>query len=586
MSMPDSQSILKETLRRYRRLAAENKRILIVGILCGVVAGLSSGFGVPFFVQTVFQRIFEDSETRYSLGYLFLVASALPAIFLVRGVAYYGNQYLLQWVSQNVLLRIRQQLFRRIQTLPVAWFERRQSGDLMAKLVGDTLQIQEAVRTVSKEGFSQPFTFLAGFGFLIYLSISQREVGFILLLIILAPLMAVPVRIIGDRLRRRSRDLQATLGRLTEVMAENLRGIYEVRAFNRQKAEQERFDKELRFYNRFAMKMAKYDHLTQPLMEFIAVSMVSLAFVYSYQKQIDFSTFAALGAALYFTVDAVKKIVKMVNGVQRVTGAFERIESVLQEPEQLSDPDNPLPLKNVRGHIELKQVHFSYGGEAAALNGVSLTLQPGTICAIVGHSGSGKSTLVKLLMRYYEVEQGQILIDGTSVDAVRKADLREHIAFVPQQPVLFNATVAENIALARPEASREEVIAAARAAFADRFIDDLENGYDTIVGENAVRLSGGQRQRLALARAFLKNAPILVLDEATSALDRDSEEHIQQALSKYAEGRTVLIIAHRYSTIRLANWVILMEQGRIEQQGDPEQLWKNDLFSKLFNEGG
>lgn len=583
--MPDSNPILKETLRRYQRLAGENKRILILGVLCGMIAGLSSGFGVPFFVQTVFRRIFEDADASYSLPYLFLIASALPVIFLIRGLAFYGNQYLLQWVSQNILQRIRQELFRRIQTLPVAWFERRQSGDLMAKLVGDTLQIQEAVRTVSKEGFSQPFTFMAGFGFLVFLSISQQEVGFILLLIILAPLMAVPIRIIGDRLRRRSRDLQSTLGRLTEVMAENLRGLYEVRAFNRQKAEQERFDKELRFYNRFAMKMAKYDHLTQPLMEFIAVSMISLAFVYSYQKQIDFSTFASLGAALYFTVDAVKKIVKMVNGVQRVTGAFERIEAVLQEPEQMSDPPAPLEFGAATGHIQFKDVHFSYGGEIPALNGVNLELNPGTICAIVGHSGSGKSTLVKLLLRYYDAQSGQILVDGTSVSAVRKAALRDRIAFVPQQPVLFNATVAENIALARPEASREDVVAAAKAAFADDFIQGLDQGYDTQVGENAVLLSGGQRQRLALARAFLKNAPILVLDEATSALDRDSEEHIQQALAHFSKGRTVIIIAHRFSTIRLANWVILMEQGRIEQQGDPEQLWNNELFSKLFNEG-
>ncbi|MCC5834696.1 MAG: ABC transporter ATP-binding protein [Opitutales bacterium] len=584
--MSEEKTILKETFARYRRLAAENKRILIFGVLCGIIAGVSSGFGVPFFVQTVFRRIFEDADAAYSLPYLFMVASLLPAIFLIRGVAYYGNQYLLQRVCQNVLLRIRQQLFRRIQTLPVAWFERRQSGDLMAKLVGDTLQIQQAVLTVSKEGFSQPFTFLAGLGFLIFLSISQQEVGFILLLIILAPLMAVPVRIIGAKLRGRSRDLQSTLGRLTEVMAENLRGIYEVRAFNRQKAEQARFDKELRFYNRFAMKMAKYDHLTQPLMEFIAVSMVSLAFVYSYQKQIDFSTFASLGAALYFTVDAVKKIVKMVNGVQRVTGAFERIESVLQEPEQMTDPEAPLSFGTVTGHIEFKDVSFSYGGESSALKAVDLDLRPGTICAIVGHSGSGKSTLVKLLMRYYDASSGQILVDGTPIDGVRKADLRDRIAFVPQQPVLFNASVAENIALARPEASREDVIAAAKAAFADSFIQELDEGYDTVVGENAVRLSGGQRQRLALARAFLKDAPILVLDEATSALDRDSEEHIQEALTHFAKGRTVLIIAHRFSTIRLANWVVLMEAGRIEQQGKPEQLWKNELFSKLFNERG
>jgi subfamily B ATP-binding cassette protein MsbA len=583
MSTPESTKPKKEALRRYIRLARENRGPLFWGVLLGIIAGLSSGFGVPFFVQEVFRKIFEDTGEEYSLRYLFLVASALPAIFLLRGLAYYGNQYLLQLVCQNTLLRIRQQLFGRIQSLPVAYFEKRQSGDLMAKLVGDTLQIQQAVLTVAKEAFSQPFVFMAGLGFLIYLSVSQSEIGFILILIILAPLMVIPVRMIGQRLRIRSRELQATLGRLTEVMAENLRGLFEVRAFNRQKAESDRFDRELRNYNRFAMKMAKYDHLTQPLMEFIAVTMVSLAFVYSYQKGIDFSTFASLGAALYFTVDAVKKIAKMINGVQRVSGAFERIENVLQEPEYLQDPNQPIELPVIKGHLELRQLSFSYD-ETPSLQNIQLELNPGTICALVGHSGSGKSTLVKLLMRFYDPTAGEILLDGLPILKMRKADLREQIAFVPQQPVLFNTTVAENIALARPSASRQEVIDAAKAAYAHEFIEQMPEGYDTEVGENAVRLSGGQRQRLALARAFLKNAPVLVLDEATSALDRESEENVQKALQNFAKGRTVIIIAHRFPTIRMASWVVLMEQGKIEQQGTPDQMWNNNAFQKLFQD--
>ncbi|HSH09065.1 MAG TPA: ABC transporter transmembrane domain-containing protein, partial [Oceanipulchritudo sp.] len=284
---------------RYYSIARNHRRLLFIGIAAGAVAGLSSGFGVPFFVEKVFKDIFEDVETRYSLSYLVFVASLLPVVFLIRGIASYINQYFLQWTVQNILLEIRHKLFEKLQSLPIAFFEKRKSGDLMAKLVGDTLQIQEAILLVARDAFIQPFTFLAGLGYLIYLSLTQQRVGFLLLMITLGPVMILPIRYIGKHLRHRSRDLQHTLGELTDIMAENLRGVVEVRSFNLQEREKQRFMDKLLSYNHFAMKMAKYYHLTQPFMELLAVIMVSLAFLYSYQKGIGFSAFAAMGAALF-----------------------------------------------------------------------------------------------------------------------------------------------------------------------------------------------------------------------------------------------------------------------------------------------
>ncbi|MGA1204883.1 MAG: ABC transporter ATP-binding protein [Opitutales bacterium] len=569
---------------RYFAIAREHRRLFAIGIGAGIVAGLSSGFGVPFFVEKVFRSIFEDTERTYSLTYLLMVAALLPGVFLVRGIASYINQYFLQWAVQNILMEIRHRLFEKLQSLPIVFFERRKSGDLMAKLVGDTLQIQEAILLVARDAFVQPFTFMAGLGYLAYLSFSQQQVGFLLLMVIIVPVMIFPVRYVGRHLRHRSRDLQHTLGELSDIMAENLRGVVEVRSFNMQDRERGRFKGKLLDYNRFAMKMAKYYHMTQPFMELVAVSMVSAAFLYSYREGIGFSSFAAMGAALFFTVDSLKRMARMFNGLQKAGGSFERIETVLDEPETVRDATDPVILENPVGHLSVNDLRFSYSDSVQApdLEVEHLDIPLGTTCALVGPSGAGKSTFAKLIQRFYDPQAGNILFDGVDIRSLKKATLRDCIAFVPQSPVLFNGTIRDNILLARPGASEEDVVRAARQAHAEEFILSLPGGYDSMVGENAVRLSGGQRQRLALARAFLKDAPILILDEATSALDSESEEKIQQALADLPNDRTLLIIAHRFATIRMAERILLFEKGRIRCAGNFSDLLRDDLFRRLY----
>jgi len=357
-----------------------------------------------------------------------------------------------------------------------------------------------------------------------------------------------------------------------------------VRSFNLQEREKARFMDKLQSYNYFAMKMAKYYHLTQPFMELLAVIMVSLAFLYSYQKGIGFSAFAAMGAALYFTIDALKRLARMLNGLQKASGSFERVETVLAEQETVRDQIQPVIIEKPVGNLRFEQVRFSYGDSVEAPDLVigELEIPLGTTCALVGPSGAGKSTFAKLVQRFYDPQSGHILFDGVDIRTLKKEQLRQCIAFVPQAPVLFNGTVRDNILMARPGASEEEVIEAARKAYAEEFILSLPDGYDAIVGENAVRLSGGQRQRLALARAFLKDAPILILDEATSALDSESEERIQQALASLPSNRTLLIIAHRFATIRMAGRILLFDKGRIRCQGDFQTLLQDDLFRRLY----
>ncbi len=334
------------------------------------------------------------------------------------------------------------------------------------------------------------------------------------------------------------------------------------------------------------MKMTKYDKLNQPIMEFVAVTVVAISFVYAYFFGLSFDVFLSFGIALYFTADAAKKTMRAINDVQKVQGASDRLNELLIEPTAVDQApaDSTAVWPDVSsGEVDFKDISFAYS-EKSVFRNLNVSIKPGTFCALVGPSGSGKSTFIKLLTRFYEPQHGHIEIDGVSLPSVSAKSLRDRIALVPQNPVLFDATVAENIALARPDATAEEIEAAARAAYAHDFISAVPEGYDAQVGEDAIRLSGGQRQRLALARAFLKDAPILILDEATSALDAESEKRIQEALIEHARGRTVFVIAHRFSTIQNADRILLFEEGDITADGTLDEVMQHPTFANLYQQ--
>jgi subfamily B ATP-binding cassette protein MsbA len=340
------------------------------------------------------------------------------------------------------------------------------------------------------------------------------------------------------------------------------------------------------------MKIVKYAQALTPAIEVISAAGIAVTLVYAYRSGLKLETFIALITALYSSYEPVKKLGALNNELKRGTAALDRLEVVLHEPVTIADPAQPAAVGRLRGDVTFEGVTFAYQADVPVLRDVSIAIPAGTVCALVGPSGAGKSTFANLVPRFYEVASGRVAIDGVDLRAMRLADLRRNIAVVSQDPVLFNDTILENLLLGRavrPElaergATRAEVEQAARDAFAHNFITTLPQGYETVVGERGASLSGGQRQRIALARAFLRNAPILILDEATSALDSESEAFIQAALQKLVVGKTVFIIAHRFSTIRDATKILVFDRGQIVAHGTHTQLYGgNALYKSLFD---
>lgn len=571
-------------LRQYWPYLRPHLGILVIGILAGLIAGVASGFSAPYFVQGVFTRIFQEKDIGHPTAYIVWTALQLPLVFVVRGLASYANQYLMTRCGMEVLRSVRQAVFDKLQFLPLPWFESRRTGDLISRLIGDTGAVQQALLAFGRDCIQQPATIVAGLCYLVYRSVTEENVVFLLLLFAIAPLIILPVRLIGRHLKHRGRQVQNALGDTTDALQENLRGVLEVRAFNLETAQRQSFRERLDTYFAAFMKMTKYDKLSQPLMEVEAMLVVAGAFIYAYYANISLETFLAITFAIYFTGDAAKRFVRMLNDVQKSEGAADRVAEILAEDTRETEPRpgiTDFPSKPT-GAVAFDRVTFAYPTGEAVFRDLSVDVEPGTFCALVGPSGSGKSTFIKLLCRFYDPQTGELRLDSTPLGSVSHHALREQIALVPQAPVLFNASVADNLRLGRADATDAEIEAAARAAYAHEFISELPEGYATMVGENAVRLSGGQRQRLALARAFLRDAPLLILDEATSALDSESERRIQEALAHNAVGRTVFVIAHRFSTIQQAQRILVFDHGRIIADGSLAEVMKNPVFKRLY----
>ena len=571
--------------RAYARYLLPYRWQLALGVACALVYGVSSGFGVPFFFGKVFSAFFEGDGEFYGLGPLG-AALLLPGIFLLRGVSGYLNQYAFNYCGQQVLRGVRQDLFNQLQGLPVSYFEKNPSGDLISRLITDTTIVQAAILNVANEFIRQPIQMVGALGYLAFLSWQFQEAVFILLFFSAIPISFIPLRLIGRHLKKRGREAQEAMSLVTRQISEDLEAVTEIRSYNLEEREKLRFADRLRHYLRVQMKLVKYAAATQPLMEWVGAGVLSVAFYYAYQKGIPASVFLAMGTALYFCVDPLKRLLKLQNDIQRSQGAFERIDQILQAENAGADPDHPQLPQTIRGAIRFHRVSFSYA-DIPALREIDLAIEPGTVCALVGPSGAGKSTLVKLLNRLHDPVSGQIEMDGVDLRRFRLRDLRALVALVPQNPVLFDDTVTANIAVGNPDAGMEAIVAAARAAEAHDFISALPQGYDSPLGENATRLSGGQRQRIALARAFLRDAPILILDEATSALDSESETRIQVALKRLVQGKTVFIVAHRLSTIKKAHRILVLDGGRVVGDGTHQQLLESSpLYRSLCQKQG
>lgn len=568
---------------RYLRYLKESLGTFIVAIFFGILYGASSGFGMPVIFDKVLRQIFlaKDAGEEYSVWAILGIASMLPAIFLLRAITGYLSGYFMSVVSLTVLRKIKQDIFSRIQDYPMPFFDKFTKGDLFVRLSSDTASIQAILLAFSSEIFRQPLQVIGALAFLIYISITKGEVVSLFVFLLATPFCILPVQLVRKRFKRNARLAQEGLSDITQIFNENLGAAHEVRLFGLQESQKSKFEKLNLLFQRLSLGITRYELVQQPFMEILAAIMVSITFVYAYIAGIDFATFSAIGIALYFTIDPIKRVVRMLSDFIKTTPLFDRINEILDYESTVPEPKNPVKIDTLKGEFTFKDAEFAYE-DKVVLSDVSITIPAGTSCALVGESGAGKSTFAKLAMRLYDTQKGSIEVDGISVKDIATRDYYANIGSVPQYPVLFNDTIYNNILLAKPNATKEEVETAAKLAYADEFIKELEDGYDTIVGERGDKLSGGQKQRIALARVFLKNPSIVVLDEATSALDVNSELFIQKALDNIMQEKTVFIIAHRFTTIRNVKKIIVFKEGKIIAFGSHAELYETCPHYKML----
>jgi len=552
-----------------------------LGLGFGLISAAASGAGLPFIIKFLVPLVTSDDKPQGMA--LILLLSSIPLAFTLRALGGFLNAYYMAYAGMHVLERLRIMVFEKIQHLPLAFFHKNNVGDLMSRVMGDTGQLQTALVKVVNSLVKEPATLVSAIGFLIYLTISESEVAFMLIALATIPACVLPIRAIGTRILKKSRQAQQQAGELNNVLNENLSAVREVRAYNLETREINRFTAAVRKLFQLALKTVKYDKMLSPLIELTTAFALSFSLYVAVQRNISPEVIASILTALYMCYEPIKKLGGVSNTIRKAQASLDRLEYVLHTDDTVPEADNPKPLTAVTGEICFNNVTFAYDNEVA-LNKVSAKIEPNQAIALVGPSGAGKTTFANLVPRFYDVIQGSVTLDGVDIRELSKADLRSQIALVSQESLLFSDTIANNIRLSKVDATLDEVKEAARMAHAHDFIEAFEDGYETLVGERGSRLSGGQRQRIAIARAFLKNAPIIILDEPTAALDAESEHQIQAALEGLSKGRTVLIIAHRFSTIQHADRIFVFDDGEIIANGTHTELYQsNPLYTSLYD---
>jgi subfamily B ATP-binding cassette protein MsbA len=575
------------------------------GVLAGVVYGMASGLGLPTMVKYVFPILFRDAKGMKEVPswllqckeqYLqnsveamtMLVCAFIPMIFLVRGLAAYMNTYLINKTGFQVLEHVRTMAFTKLQRLPMNYFHGQKSGDLLSRLTYDAEVIRNAIAQGSNDLIKQPATLIASIVYLVSAAWKQDSMAIAMIGLFSIPLCVLPISRAGKRIGRRSSAVQREMGETSSIISETLQSPLEVRVYQLEKRQQDSYGSQIRQVLRLLLKVVKYKAMISPAIEVVASVGFAWALYLGVQRGMSLEQFMSVGTALFMAYEPVKKLGALHALLRQGAAAAERMEMIMQAEETVSEPpdDEVLARGAIQGKVEWCDVSFAYDDQPV-LRQVSISVAQGEMVALAGPSGSGKTTMVNLLPRLFDPQQGMVKIDGCDLRHWSLRDLRRNIAVVPQMPVLFQDSIMENILVGREGATEDEVIAAAKKAHAHEFIERLPDGYRTVVGERGSSLSGGQRQRIAMARAFLKDAPILILDEATSALDAESEAAVSESLQSLCQGRTTFLIAHRFSTIRMASRIIVLERGGVVADGTFAELQSQPgTFRKLLDAAG
>jgi ATP-binding cassette, subfamily B, bacterial MsbA len=534
-------------------------------MICMVLFSATSG-AMPFLVRFVFDDVFTSKNTTA----LTVIPLAIIATFLVRGVLSFGSSYLTEYVGQRIVADLRLELNEHIQRLSLSFFNRHPTGTILSRVNSDVglvrVALTEAVASVLKDSVSLVVLIAVAF---------WNDWVLALIAFVVFPASVLPIMRMSRRLRRISRRGQVSLGQLTALLQETVQGNRVVKAFGMEEYENRRFAQENIRLLGLTMKTARIRAFTTPMLEIFAAFAIAGVVWYGGNSVIGGGrtqgSFLAFLTAIFLLYEPFKQLGKANNAIQQGLAAADRVFEVIDAVPEVRDRPGAHTLIEVQRGIEFDNVGFRYERDFV-LRGIDLSIRLGEVLALVGPSGGGKSTLADLILRFYDVSEGAIRIDGIDIRDLTLESLRAHIGLVTQHTFLFNDTVKNNIAYGGIERDMDAIVAAANAAYAHEFITQLPQGYDTMIGELGMRLSGGQRQRIAIARALLKNAPILVLDEATSALDNESERLVQQALEVLMHGRTTLVIAHRLSTIRRADRILVLVGGHIVEQGTHDEL--------------